>query len=358
MAALAPGRQRVSRTEQWARSAWQPRPTWLARALQPLSWLYALVAAGRRAWWHRLRQPTRLPVPVVVVGNLTVGGAGKTPVVMALVRVLRAAGYQPGVISRGYGRRTGRAIRSVTAGATADEVGDEPLLIHRRTGAPVTVGARRVEAAQALLWQEPSVDVIVSDDGLQHLPLAHDVAVVVLDPRGQGNGLRLPAGPLRQAVPRRAPPHWLVLGPATTPTSTPAQALLPACATLRPRIDRAVPLQAWWNGSSEGAVGLSALAGRPLVALAGIGDTAKFFATLQDAGLTFSRCAAPDHARYDTLPWPSSTTEVVTTEKDAVKLRPEAVAGVHVWVVPLDLELPQDAATMLLQRLPPPRRPS
>lgn len=344
--AAAPAVAPADWRDRWARHAWRARPTWLARLLQPLSWCYAALATVHRLWWRHVRRPQRLPVPVVVVGNVVVGGAGKTPVVIAVVQALREAGYSPGVVARGYGRRDAATPMRVRADGTADDVGDEPLLILRRTGAPVAVGARRAAAARLLLAGGPAVDVIVSDDGLQHHALAHDVALVVFDRRALGNGLMLPAGPLRQPAPAQVPANWLVLQGGGGSLPWPAIGV-------EPQARFAVPLQDWWSGVRSAGVPLAGLRGRPLLALAGIGDPRKFFDSLRAAGLDIVPWPMPDHARYAAPPWPAGTAEVVTTEKDAVKLPPHVAGAVRVWVVPLDLALPPALVGELLRRLPP-----
>jgi tetraacyldisaccharide 4'-kinase len=320
--------------------AWAPRRTLLAQALRPLSWLYRLMLVLRRQG-----APTRLPVPVLVVGNLVAGGTGKTPVVIALVQALRAAGWQPGVISRGHGRRVS-GVQAVAPQAEAAAVGDEPLLIARRSQAPVFVGRDRVAAGRALLAAHPEVKVIVSDDGLQHQALHHDAAIVVWDSRGAGNGLLLPSGPLREPLPRALPAHHHALYVQATSPST---ALPGPCVAVG--ADRAVPLAAWWAGNAAAAVPLKALRGRPLLALAGLGNPEKFFATLRGVGLEIIPCPQPDHAPYTAVPWPPGTAEVITTEKDAVKLRPQAVGATRVWVLPLDLDLPPALLAALLSHL-------
>ena len=181
--------------------AWGRRGA-LARLLWPASWLY-------RAAWH-LRQLTyrmgllpvhRALVPVVVVGNVVAGGAGKTPVVIAIVQHLQSRGLRPGVVSRGYGRQ-GSGCRLVTPASSAQDVGDEPLLIQHRTGVPVAVAASRIDAVRALLIADPALDLLVCDDGLQHRALHRDIEVCLFDDRGIGNGFLLPAGPLREPWPR------------------------------------------------------------------------------------------------------------------------------------------------------------
>ncbi len=350
------------------RAWWQPKATWVSRLLQPLSMLYGRMAQRR----GRLTQPQRMPVPVVVVGNLVVGGAGKTPTVIALVRALQAAGHRPGVISRGFGR-DGLATRAVRSHDLAPEVGDEPLLIARRTGVPVWVARARAEAGRALCAAHPQVDVLVSDDGLQHHALARDAALVVFDDRGAGNGMLLPAGPLREPLPQQLPPRtWLLY--TGTRQSTPLPG--PVVTRSSPAI---WPLAEWWQGAPSGAeaVGdtaadsdaplasssssssasasapaptstrtptptpLSHLRGRRVLAMAGLGDPQKFFATLEQAGVQIDRLALPDHHPYRTLPWPPETTEIITTEKDAIKLDPNRIGPrPQIWVLPLDFCLP------------------
>ncbi len=194
------------------RRAWQARGP-LALALAPLALLYGALVRLRRALYALgVLQSGRLPVPVIVVGNVTAGGAGKTPVVLALVRHLQARGWRPGIISRGHGRST-QALRAVRPDSSAAEVGDEPLLLARDSGVPVFVARRRLQAGRALLAAHPGTDIVVCDDGLQHLALQRQLEICVFNDQGAGNGWLLPAGPLREPWPR---PVDLVLhaGPA------------------------------------------------------------------------------------------------------------------------------------------------
>ncbi len=325
---------------------WQPRPSPLARALRPLCWLYAALAARQR----RRGVVQSLPVPVLVVGNFVVGGAGKTPTVIAVVQAFSAAGRHPGVVSRGHGRN-GEAVREVTAATAAHEVGDEPLLIRRRAAVPVWVGRDRVAAARALCAAHPEVDLVVSDDGLQHRALPRQAELVVFDERGVGNGLLLPAGPLREPLPQRLPPGMQVLytaGVASTP--------LPGMLALR-RLAGAWPLAAWLAGDGQAAQPLAALRGRRLLAVAGLAAPEKFFSMLEQAGLGIDRLPLPDHHAYATLPWPAGTPGVVTTEKDAVKIDPTRTGTTQVWVVPLDLTLPAALVGELMSLLPAPTPP-
>ena len=325
---------------------WQAPPNALARRLLPLSWLYALLAKLRQATtW-----PRRLDVPVIVVGNVVVGGAGKTPTVIALVRLLRAYGWTPGVISRGYGRRGGGVVL-VHGDSRASECGDEPLLIHLRSEAPVVVGRDRVAAARALRREHPTVDILISDDGLQHHRLARDAQVIVFDERGAGNGLRLPAGPLRERPPLQPPPTTLILYNAAQPSLA-----LPGWMAWR-RLNGVLSLDDWRCGHAPLADSWTELRGRKLVAAAGIASPQRFFAELRDHGLTFTALPLPDHHAFKSPPWPADTSDVVLTEKDAVKLAGMSLGGTRVWVAPLDLEFDLGFAAAIKRLFPnPPSR--
>ncbi|MDF1483797.1 tetraacyldisaccharide 4'-kinase [Ramlibacter sp. H39-3-26] len=271
----------------------------------------------------------RAPVPVVVVGNVAVGGVGKTPVVIEIVRHLRARGFRPGVLSRGYGRRTGpgsAAVCAVTAASDPAEAGDEPAMIHRATGAPVFVASARSRAASALLATHADTDVLVCDDGLQHYALARDVEVCVFDDRGIGNGFQLPAGLLREAWPRTPPPgvRMLVLHTGNSP----AFAGFRAYRTIAQHACDA-------HGT---VVPFDVLRAAPLCAVAGIGQPQIFFDALRSQGLRLERVEAlPDHADFSIWTNPCGTNRrLVCTEKDAVKLwrtHPQALA------VPLHVRL-------------------
>ncbi len=297
----------------------------LAWSLRPLSWLYGALAALHRGLYRLgLRQVQRVPVPVVVVGNVVAGGAGKTPVVIAVVEHLKARGLRPGVISRGYGRTGDGRCQAVHPGGDATATGDEPLLIARRCQVPVVVGARRVEAARQLLALHPETEVLVSDDGLQHAPLARDIEVCVFDARGTGNGWLLPAGPLREPWPRAVD---LVLRPAG------------AAGIDGFDIARRLGVQAVRADGTRRAVADLAAPGAPaLVAVAGIAQPEAFFDMLRAAGLAPARTLAlDDHHDFarEPLDLPAGV-DVVCTEKDAVKLwrqRPDA------WAVPLQVQI-------------------
>ena len=299
----------------------------LALLLWPLSRLYGALMALRRYLYRTGLLPVeRVPVPVIVVGNVIAGGGGKTPVVMALVQHLQTRGLTAGVISRGYGRQLDDC-RDVRTDSLASEVGDEPILIERTTGAPVFVAPRRIDAARALLALHPGVDILVCDDGLQHHGLHRDIEICVFDERGTGNGFLLPAGPLREPWPR---PIDLVLS------------------TRERRPGAGFSMQRALAGHARRADGalvalkdLCAFDNRPeahLWAVAGIARPEAFFAMLRALGLPIAHTVAlPDHASFDGLEWSGTHNHtLVCTEKDAVKLwrhRPDALA------VPLDLRI-------------------
>jgi tetraacyldisaccharide 4'-kinase len=330
---------------------WQAGASPFAQCLRPLSWCYAAVAGARRAAYaFGWRRAERAPVPVVVVGNLVAGGAGKTPTVIALVEALRSAGRTPGVISRGHGRASA-ATRQVLDDSLPAEVGDEPLLMRRRTRAAVWVAKRRIEAARALCAAHPEVDVLVADDGLQHLALARDVQVIVFDERGIGNGLLLPAGPLRQPLPRHVPvnSHVLYNAPRAS-TAWPG-----ACATRA--LAGAVALTDWWRGVAATPQALISLRGRKLLAAAGMAAPQRFFDMLHAAGLDFEALPLPDHHDFAALPWPADGAEVLVTEKDAVKLPHQGSGSTRVWVVALDFRLPDDLTAAVLHNLRLTQRP-
>ena len=314
------------------RAAWQRRGP-LAVLLWPLSRLYGALAARQRA--VDASKAVRLSVPVVVVGNVIAGGAGKTPTTLAIVQHLKARGWRPGIVSRGHGRAMDDC-REVGPGADPQDVGDEPLLLRRRADVPVFVAPRRAEAGRALLAAHPACDILVCDDGLQHLRLARDVEVCVFDARGVGNGWLLPAGPLREPWPRAAD---LVL--CTEPC--PALSDGAAFTATRRLADHALSA----NGRR---VPLAELRGQPLTAVAGIARPEAFFAMLRAAGLTLAdTIALPDHYDFNSLlRFPDKRQSLICTEKDALKLwrhEPAALA------VPLLLDVPPAFFTALDERL-------
>jgi tetraacyldisaccharide 4'-kinase len=317
------------RVESFLTRAWQRRGM-VACALWPLSLLFRALVGLRRAFYRGgLLKSTRLPVPVVVVGNIFIGGTGKTPLVIWLVEQLRSAGYRPGVISRGYGA-AGEQPRPVIATSVPAEVGDEPLLIAREAGCPVMVGRDRVAAATALLEQHPDVDLIVSDDGLQHYALARDVEIVLCDERGNGNGWTLPAGPLREPASRVR--DFTVFNGAAMPSGIPLDAvrmrLLGTHAEKLADRSQSLPLAA-----------LQATSPAPrIAAAAGIGNPARFFAMLRAAGLVIDEMPLPDHFDFSGNPFAQVPADIIlVTEKDAVKCAQlDTIKNdPRLWVVPV-----------------------
>lgn len=340
-----PQRRTAERHARWQARAL--RRGALARLLWPLAALYGLLVALRRRLYARgLLRTEHLSVPVIVVGNLVVGGAGKTPTVIALVQHLRARGWSPGVVARGYGRRSTEVVQ-VLPGTPTDDSGDEPALIQRATGVPVFVAAQRVAAARALLAAHPQVDLLLCDDGLQHLALGRDLSIAVFDERGCGNGWLLPAGLLREPWPSArgalAAPD-LVLRQRREGRPVPALLAAPGI----PMFDatRRLADQAW--GPQGQCMPLTQLQNQTLTALAGIAQPEVFFDMLRKRGLSLAQTVAlPDHApapAYAELLRSTSCT-LVCTEKDAVKLfrllgqQPEdaSAAPPRVWSVALEL---------------------
>ncbi len=356
---------------------------WLRRGpaaclLLPLAMLYAGLAALRRAL-YRLgwRVATRLPVPVVVVGKIVVGGTGKTPLTIWLVRALREAGYTPGVISRGYGAAAGLATIAVAAGGDPALCGDEPLLIAEQAACPVMVGRRRVAAAQALLAAYPEVDIIVSDDGLQHYALMRDIEIVLFDGRGAGNGWPLPAGPLREPLRRRRDftvinignpvkgsdggggdgVHGVMVAPGVSAgrlgaDNPVAMELVGTDAWQLHDPARRRPLTEIPALAREGGGGI---AGR-IVAAAGIGNPGRFFATLKNssAGLEFTQLPLPDHYSFAANPFAGLAADLILiTEKDAVKCK--AIAAIRndlrIWVVPVTARIDGRFAEQIVEKL-------
>ncbi|WP_029882986.1 tetraacyldisaccharide 4'-kinase [Enterobacter sp. T1-1] len=310
-------------------------PLWLL--LLPLSWLYGLVSGIIRLLYRLgLKRAWRAPVPVVVVGNLTAGGNGKTPVVIWLVEQLQKRGIRPGVVSRGYGGKAAHYPLLLSPVTTTAEAGDEPVLIYQRTGAPVAVSPVRSDAVQALL-AEHDVQIIITDDGLQHYALARDKEIVVIDGvRRFGNGWWLPAGPMRERASRlKFVDAVIVNGGVAQPGEIPMQ--------LQPGM--AINLL---TGERQAVSRLPAL-----VAMAGIGHPPRFFATLEQCGARLEkRVPLADHQalvaeQVDALTTSGQT--LIMTEKDAVKCR--AFAKENWWYLPVDAELSGEQPEHLLQEL-------
>ena len=349
------------RFERFFASHWQQilLRSWLIRGplaflLLPFSGIFSVLLALRAAcyrWgWCRVH---RVGVPVIVVGNLIAGGAGKTPTVLALVSLLKAWGWKVGIISRGHGARITHP-QEVLLHSAAQDVGDEPLLLRRRAQVPVTVGRHRALAAQQLLASHPDINLIISDDGLQHTALYRDIQIVVFDDRGCGNGWLLPAGPLRQPFQPQPPAQSLVVYNSPHP-STP----WPGHRAGR-HLAGALPWLQWKRGEPPSLQSLHVLAQRSqhetMWAVAGIAQPSRFFHLLEACGIRVLGRPLPDHYDFAHGPvWPVASV-VLVTEKDAVKLTEEMVQYSEVWVLPLDVDLDihfQNALLLLLNRLSP-----
>jgi len=305
-------------------AAWYERRWWLI-FLRPLEFLFRGFAAIRRALFALgLKAVWSAPKPVVIVGNITVGGTGKTPVVIALLEYLQAQGIKPGVVSRGYGATRGVFPHTVTQHSSAEDCGDEPLLIFRRTGCPCVVAPARVTAVQQLL-ADNDVDIVLCDDGLQHYALARDLEIVVIDERRRlGNGWCLPAGPLREPVARLRQIDHIVYRGSTDPQ----------CGV-------SYRNQALVNLLSGEEISLSPdLLGCNVHALAGIGQPAQFFAALEQAGFAITRHIFADHHRYtaDDLVHLHGR-PIIMTEKDAVKCRDFVQSDA--WYLKISAQLPE-----------------
>jgi len=313
-------------------------PIW--RLLLPLSWLYGLITAGiRLAYRCGLKKSWKAPIPVVVVGNLTAGGNGKTPVVIWLVEQLQLRGLNPAVVSRGYGGKAPHYPLLLDTQTPAAQAGDEPVLIYQRTGAPVAVSPQRSEAIQALMRAHKDISVIITDDGLQHYALQRDIEIVVIDgERRFGNGWWLPAGPMRERASRLASVDAIITNGGKAHGGE-----IPM---------RLVPRQ-WINLATGQSLPLTALVDKPAVAFAGIGYPPRFFSTLHAQGIyPQQEYAFDDHQAYrveDIAALASDDQAVLMTEKDAVKCRSFALDSW--WYLPVEAQLPQADADLLLNKI-------
>ncbi|MDN3525474.1 tetraacyldisaccharide 4'-kinase [Halomonas sabkhae] len=313
--------------ERWLQAAYGGE-AWLA-LLRPLEWLYRRVVQQRaQAYRHGRRETWRAPAPVIVVGNITLGGTGKSPLVAWLARHLKEAGWTPGILSRGYGGQAAHYPLLLTPETRVTESGDEPRMLADQTGCPVVVDPQRPRGGRRLL--EAGCDILLSDDGLQHLALGRDLEIVVVDgQRGLGNGRCLPAGPLREPVERlNSVDAVLVTGETRQPLPVASHGM-----PLRPVAWRSLA-----DGQRRPLQPLPFTG--PVHALAGIGRPARFFATLEALGVDFSAHAFADHHRFTAgdLAF-ADQRPLVMTAKDAVKCRELATDA---WS--LDVEAEPDKA--------------
>lgn len=316
----------------------------LALCLLPLALLFGIVAGVRRLLYrHRLLRCQTLPVPVVVVGNIAVGGSGKTPVVAWLADALRAAGHRPGIVSRGYGGRV-EGVEVIAGDGDPARHGDEPVLLTRLTGCPLAVGRDRPAAGRALLDAHPECDVLISDDGLQHYRLGRTVEVAVVDESVLGNRLLLPAGPLREGLGRlRQVDLVLAHGPLSPALhaalgSTPVYSM-----TLEGRELRQL-------GGAGGRIDAAELRGRKVHAFAGIGRPQRFFDHLRALGLDVVGHPFADHHRFSAADFSvAGDAPCLLTSKDAVKCAPFASA--EFWELPVTARIDDAAAAHIMEKL-------
>jgi len=308
----------------------------LAWLLLPASLVFLVTVCLRRLLYLlRIFKSEHPGIPVLVVGNLTVGGSGKTPLVIWIAQLLKSHGWSPGIVSRGYGAQLTEP-RAATVASNAAEVGDEPIVLSRRSGCPVWVGADRVRVAALLRAAHQDVNVLILDDGLQHYAMRRDLEIAVVDARGFGNGFLLPAGPLREPGSRLRSVDAVV---------SHASAVQGYAMTLQgEEVHRMT--------DARERQPLKAFAGQRVHAVAGIGDPNRFFLHLGKAGIKVLPHPFPDHHPFmpkdlefgDALP-------VLLTEKDAVKLR--SAAQPNWWVLPVSAQLDPAFGPWLLSRLAP-----
>jgi tetraacyldisaccharide 4'-kinase len=311
--------------------------------LQPLGWLYATLMRMRRALYGAgVLRSVRLAAPVIVVGNLTVGGTGKTPLTLCLAAALAGRGYTVGIVSRGYGRNDARA-QTVTAASDWRCVGDEPLLLARRSGCATVVAQDRAAGAAALI--AAGAQVVVADDGLQHLRLARDCEILVVDgARGFGNARVLPAGPLRESLAQLTRADLIVVNGAA---EHPSLAALPADRTLFMQLVMGDAVRVDGQGAPRA---LREFAGQRVHAVAGIGNPARFFGALRAQGIEPIEHPFPDHHpfRAPELKFGDDAL-VLMTEKDAVKCA--GFADARLWYVPVTAQFSEADAQALVHRV-------
>lgn len=310
---------------------WYGKPTWLWVFL-PLLPAFIFLTRLRRLWQQR--RAVRLGVPVIVVGNISVGGTGKTPFIMALARALLADGLRVGIVSRGYGGQFAGQTLEVDANTDPYLCGDEPALLAQSLGCSIVIGRDRVAAAQVL--ERQGCHIILSDDGLQHYRLARDIEIVLIDHQRQlGNGWCLPLGPLREAASRLSEVDWVIYNGGAEPTSF----------TLIPKRFRKLathqqfPLTPWpWGDSPD------------VDALAGIGNPERFFTSLEEQGLVVHRHPLPDHHQFCLKDFAfSAGRPLLITAKDAVKCR--MLAPPNTWVLDVEAQIPTVILSAICARI-------
>lgn len=350
----------TSALQQWLESIWYDpsKANSLSRKLlMPLSYVYSAVNNIQRK--TQTKNQTKLACPVIVVGNITVGGTGKTPLTIHIVKLLQQAGYHPAIITRGYGGKATTWPQAVTAQSDPNLVGDEAVIMASSTGAPVYAGANRLESIEQLLNAsntahsaenrvEHSVDVIVSDDGMQHYKLPRDIQIAVIDGERQlGNGYCLPAGPLREKKERLKECDLVVMNSNVVTINNSDE---------KRYFEMALTGQTLINLSTLEAKPLSDLNGETIQALTGIGNPQRFYTSLKDAGIKVIENSFPDHYAFEQtdLDFDEAST-VIMTEKDAVKCKPlldsRPTDSKQYWCLPVTATLPNEFNIALLTKL-------
>ncbi len=327
---------------EWLQKQWFCKSLWHVLLL-PLACVYLGLAHFRKLLFKlHVFKSYALPVPVIVVGNISVGGTGKTPAVIYLAHQLRLAGYYPGIISRGYGRSSS-LVQAVSLSSTPEQVGDEPLLIATRTRCPVFVGNDRVAAGAALLKQHPEVNVIISDDGLQHYRLKRSMEVALVDAdRGFGNGFLIPAGPLRESVARLSLVDVVIVNGDVAALKLP----LPNKNLFSMRLVG----ETFFSLNGKQKKPAQYFKNKKLAAVAGIGNPDRFFGHLRMMHLDFQSQAFPDHHLFcleDLVSFKGKT--ILMTEKDAVKCR--AFRDADIWMLPVDAMIESGLMKNILNKL-------
>lgn len=309
-------------------------------ALWPLSWVYCGISMFRSKLHKASQDRTIVKVPIIVVGNITVGGTGKTPMVIWLANFLKAYGFKPGVVSRGYGGKTSRWPQRVTHHSKAEITGDEPLLITQRTGCPVYVCTRRVAAINQMLKENSDINVIISDDGLQHYKMPRDIEIAMVDGhRGFGNQLCLPAGPLRESISRLKKVDFRVITEAEADDDDDNSF------SMHLEGNELVNLQ---NPKKRKL--LSDFKRKPVHAVAGIGNPMRFFTKLSTNRLKLIMHAFPDHHRFQPQDFRyEQHLPVIMTEKDAVKCK--HLATENFWYLPVKARLGHEFGGALIKKL-------
>lgn len=332
--------------------AWYQGSAWL-HLLRPLAALFTWLSGRVKKRDQTLARPGNLPV--VVVGNITVGGTGKTPLLVSLVKQLQQQGYKPGVISRGYGSRSKTFPLSIAPDTSAKLAGDEPLLIAQACACPLVIAPERIQAL-AMLQQQFDCDIVLSDDGLQHYRLYRQLEIAVVDgQRGLGNGFCLPAGPLREVPERLQQVDWVLINQASAAIDTEIRQL---CRHHSPVSSMAMQFSQWrslYDGRCVDVVGLpEAAAGKTVYAMAAIGNPQRFFDTLAEQGISAVNKPFPDHHAYSDKDLEFGHGQIVLmTAKDAVKCSQYQAKkqAQHWWILDVEARLEPEFVQDFSQRI-------